>query len=88
MEKPMKVMLAEEGSEYGQTCANVLRSYGYEVTLVPKDGSEVISRLPIHTPDVLLMDMFMPHVDAPVSYTHLDVYKRQPQCSSFLGCLA
>ena len=56
MEKPMKVMLAEEGSEYGQTCANVLRSYGYEVTLVPKDGSEVISRLPIHTPDVLLMD--------------------------------
>ena len=64
MEKPMKVMLAEEGSEYGQTCANVLRSYGYEVTLVPKDGSEVISRLPIHTPDVLLMDMFMPHVDA------------------------
>lgn len=64
MEKPMKVMLAEEGSEYGQTCAIVLRSYGYEVTLVPKDGSEVISRLPIHTPDVLLMDMFMPHVDA------------------------
>ena len=52
----MKVMLAEEGSEYGQTCANVLRSYGYEATLVPKDGSEVISRLPIHTPDVLLMD--------------------------------
>lgn len=52
MEKPMKVMLAEEGSEYGQTCANVLRSYGYEVTLVPKDGSEVISRLPIHTSGV------------------------------------
>ena len=71
MEKPMKVMLAEEGSEYGQTCANVLRSYGYEVTLVPKDGSEVISRLPIHTPDVLLMDMFMP-----VSYTHLIVMTR------------
>ena len=63
MEKPMKVMLAEEGSEYGQTCANVLRSYGYEVTLVPKDGSEVISRLPIHTPDVLLMDEPTTHLD-------------------------
>lgn len=64
MEKTMKVMLAEEGTEYGQTCANVLRSYGYEVMLVPKDGSEVISRLSAYTPDVLLMDMFMPRVDA------------------------
>lgn len=73
MEKTMKVMLAEEGTEYGQTCANVLRSYGYEVTLVPKDGSEVISRLPAQMPDVLLMDMFMPRVDA------LGVMKAMPE---------
>ncbi len=73
MEKTITVMLAEEGTEYGQTCANVLRSYGYEVMLAPKDGSEVLTRLPNNTPDVLLMDLFMPRVDA------LGVLKAMPE---------
>ncbi|HIT53159.1 MAG TPA: response regulator, partial [Candidatus Fimivicinus intestinavium] len=73
MEKAITVMLAEEGTEYGQTCANVLRSYGYEVLLAPKDGSEVLARLSANTPDVLLMDLFMPQVDA------LGVLKAMPE---------
>ena len=73
MEKAITVMLAEEGTEYGQKCANVLRSYGYEVLLAPKDGSEVLARLSANTPDVLLMDLFMPQVDA------LGVLKAMPE---------
>lgn len=64
MDKKLKIMLAEEGNEYGQTCTNILRSYGHEVMLVPKDGVEVISKVQSNTPDVLLMDAFMPRVDA------------------------
>lgn len=64
MSKQIRIMLAEEGSEYGKNCANALREYGYEVNLVPKDGTQVISRLESSVPDVLLMDTFMPRVDA------------------------
>lgn len=58
------IMLADDTSEFGESCANVLRSYGMEVDLVPKDGSAVIKKLENDTPDVVLMDAFMPHIDA------------------------
>ncbi len=64
MDKYLKIMLAEEGNEFGTSCAGALRSYGYDVTLVPKDGTEVINRIVKNTPDVLLMDTFMQRVDA------------------------
>ena len=64
MDKYLKIMLAEEGNEFGLNCAGALRSYGYDVTLVPKDGTEVINRITKNTPDVLLMDTFMQRVDA------------------------
>lgn len=64
MDKYLKIMLAEEGNEFGLSCAGALRSYGYDVTLVPKDGTEVINRIAKNTPDVLLMDTFMQRVDA------------------------
>lgn len=64
MDKKLKIMLAEEGSDYGVTCSNILKNCGHEVIVVPKDGSEVLSRLNTISPDVLLMDAFMPRVDA------------------------
>ncbi|MDR0314421.1 MAG: sporulation transcription factor Spo0A [Oscillospiraceae bacterium] len=64
MDKKLRIMLAEEGNEFGQVCANILKNYGHEVVLVPKDGSEIISRIVSIAPDVLLMDAFMPRIDA------------------------
>ncbi|MEG0979704.1 MAG: sporulation transcription factor Spo0A [Oscillospiraceae bacterium] len=64
MDKKLRIMLAEEGTEYGQTCTNILKNCGHEVILVPKDGAEVLSRLNSNVPDVLLIDAFMPRVDA------------------------
>ena len=65
MGKQQKIMLAEEGNDFGISCAGVLRSYGNEVNLVPKDGSEIVKLLKQgNTPDVLLMDTFMPRLDA------------------------
>lgn len=65
MGKVMKILLAEEGNEFGASCAGVLRSCGYDTALVPKDGSEVLKHLKQgNTPDVLIMDAFMPRLDA------------------------
>ena len=63
MTKQQKIILADDSSEFGQTCSNVLRSHGFLVTLVPKDGGEVLSALEKEMPDVVLMDVFMPHID-------------------------
>ena len=64
MEKTLKVMLTEDFNEFGKKCAGVLKSEGYDVTLVPKDGYEVIKNIEHNVPDVLIMDTFMQHIDA------------------------
>lgn len=64
MEKQIKIMLADDKSEFGQLCTRVLRSYGFDVINAPKDGAEVLNRLPECKPDVLLMDSFMFRIDA------------------------
>lgn len=64
MGKTLKVMLASDGNEFGQTCAGVLKSYGCEVRLVAKNGAEVLSKLEFEQPDVLLLDAFMTSIDA------------------------
>lgn len=64
MEKTIKIMLAEESTELGRACSNALTAAGYEVNLVAKNGLAVLQHLKDTRPDVLIMDSFMPHVDA------------------------
>ena len=65
---------------------------GYEVVTAP-DGVAALAQLSAARPDAVIMDVMMPRLDGlettrmlrssgndvpiPVSYTHLDVYKRQ-----------
>jgi two-component system response regulator (stage 0 sporulation protein A) len=64
MGKSLKIMLAEDTNEFGQSCAGVLRSAGYEVLLMAKDGSEIIANIERSAPDILIMDIFMARLDA------------------------
>lgn len=64
MGKLLKVMVAEEGNEFGASCAAALRSNGFEVQLVPKDGTQVLRIARQNSPDVLVIDAFMPGLDA------------------------
>lgn len=64
MEKTIRIILAEDTTEFGRECASSLRSCGYEVNLIPKDGMRVLSALRERVPDVLIMDTFMPQMDA------------------------
>lgn len=63
MEKTMKIMIAEDGTEFGKNCSSVLRAEGFDVSMIAKDGMLVIERINEIKPDVLIMDSFMPHVD-------------------------
>lgn len=63
MEKRIKIMIAEEGTQQGKLYSGVLTAHGFDVTLSPKDGKEVLARLEKFDVDVLIMDTFMPRLD-------------------------
>ena len=60
----LKVLLTGEGSEFGRNCANVLRTYGCDVSLVAKDVKALLSKLSTEISDVVIMDAFMANLDA------------------------
>jgi len=65
MRKMLKEMITEDGGETSHELAGILRSNGFEVSTVIKDGSRIVERLREgEMPDVLLMDGFMPRLDA------------------------
>ena len=64
MDKKIKVLIADDSTEFGIGCANVLKSYGFEVIVTAKDGSRVLNEVERAKPDVVLMDMFMPNIDS------------------------
>lgn len=74
----LKVMVAEEGNEFGASCAAALRSNGFEVQLVPKDGTQVLRLARQNSPDVLVIDAFMPGLDAIGVLNGLDGTEKRP----------
>lgn len=64
MEKQIKVTVAGKGNEYAMACAKHLTEDGFKVKLIAKDGFEVIESIKYDMPDTLLIDAFMPNLDA------------------------
>ena len=64
MSKKLKIMIVQENNDYALHCVKFLENYGYDVVSVEKDGSRVVEYIKINNPDVVLMDVFMPKVDA------------------------
>ena len=63
MQKRLKIMIAENSTEFSKECEKVLTSYGMEVILLEKDGKALIDAIKSKSPDVVLADVFMPHCD-------------------------
>lgn len=63
MEKKLKIVVADDSTELGQSCAKALGSYGMEVILCEKDGRRVVEKIKSSHPDVILADVFMPNLD-------------------------
>ncbi len=64
MTRRTRIMLAQEGNDFANHCATFLSSYGFDVKTVAKDGSKIIESIRQLKPDVVLMDAFMPRIDA------------------------
>ncbi len=63
MQKNLKIMIAEDSTQLATECEALLTSYGMQVIVVKKDGDELIKQINLHLPDIVLADVFMPHID-------------------------
>ncbi|MGN1081300.1 MAG: sporulation transcription factor Spo0A [Acutalibacteraceae bacterium] len=81
MEKKLKVLIADNSAEFGQPCANCLKTYGMDVITIPKDGMMLLSEIEEVSPDIVLADVFMPKLDAIGILKQLDTLrlKKKPQ---------
>lgn len=64
MEKKIKVLLADNSESFGIPCAASMRSHGLEVELLEKDGKYVVEAIAQKKPDVVILDFFLPRLDA------------------------
>lgn len=63
MEQKLKVLIAEESTEFALNCLKQLDSYGMQVILSQKDGIVLLEEIKRTNPDVVIADVFMPHMD-------------------------
>ncbi|MBE6806833.1 MAG: sporulation transcription factor Spo0A [Ruminococcaceae bacterium] len=64
MSRKINVLLADNSDYFAIPCANVMKAHGLDVTLTEKDGKAVLEAISDNPPDVLLMDLFLPRLDA------------------------
>ena len=64
MDKKLKVLIADNSVEFGHPFSNLLKTYGIEVETLEKDGSKIFGEVKRFKPDALVMDVFMPKLDA------------------------
>ncbi len=64
MTSQSRIMLAQEESGQSLHTAKFLSDFGFDVKLVSKDGSKIIDNIKTLSPDVVIMDAFMPKLDA------------------------
>ena len=57
-----RILVADDDAALARTLSWILRENGYEVITVP-NAEELIDRLEVEQPDLLLLDIMMPRVD-------------------------
>lgn len=89
MDKQLKIMIAQENDEYSANCAEFLKNYGYDVVCVAKDGSKIVDFIKINSPDIVLMDAFMPKMDAlgVLGQLKKENLPKKPAVALFLPCV-
>ena len=64
MADKMKVLISDDNKEFCAQAAALLHTYGYETIFVAKDGIKVTQAILDQRPNVALIDVFMPRLDA------------------------
>jgi len=58
------VLISDDQQEFYAKCSALFNAYSFETIYAPKNGIEVYEMIRDLQPDIVLMDVFMPHLDA------------------------
>ncbi len=88
MKKNLKVLIADDSKDFGQNCAKTLTNYGMEVKLCEKDGLAIVEEIKNEDVDVVIADVFMPHLDVlgVLSYINNSDKKEKPLLMAMSNC--
>ena len=64
MTNQIKVLFAEDRNEFSNSCVKALEQNGCKVISIAKDGNQIIASAEKNIPDVIIMEAFMPGLDA------------------------
>lgn len=63
MENQLKLLIAGNRDEFTRESMNVFQDFGFQTVFCGKDGLEALQAIEEQNPDIVLLDLFMPHVD-------------------------
>lgn len=64
MQNQLKVLISEECIELDRDALDMFKHYSMDLSFLPKDGFKIIEIIENSSPDVVIMDLFMPRIDA------------------------
>ena len=56
----VKLLIAEESRELNRESTSVFEKFGMNSKIIQKDGFTVLDSIKKYSPDVVIMDLFMP----------------------------
>ncbi|MDR1254060.1 MAG: sporulation transcription factor Spo0A [Oscillospiraceae bacterium] len=64
MKNHLKLLIAEDCEEFSQKDIAVFEEFGFEIIISAKDGLHLLGLIEKYSPNIVVMDLFMPKVDA------------------------
>lgn len=64
MKNRLKVLISEDCAELSREAMDMFKHYSMDLSFLPKDGFKIIEIIENSCPDVVIMDLFMPRIDA------------------------
>lgn len=64
MENSLKILISEDCIELNKEALEAFKHYSMDLSFLPKDGFKIIEVIENSSPDIVLMDLFMPRIDA------------------------
>lgn len=64
MQNRLKVLTSEDCIEFSRESLEMFRRYSMDLSFLPKDGFRIIEIIENTAPDIVIMDLFMPRIDA------------------------
>jgi len=82
MKEKISVLIADDNQDFSHTLSTYINSQeDMKIIAVAKDGEEVLNILQNTSPDVMILDVIMPHLDG------LGVLEKMNESSAFMRLL-